>query len=359
MPTRRQHYVPRVYLKSWECMVETKAEPDKQFLGVYAFEGSSKQGDGANRESILWKPQLYTVSFDHLFITQYCPKIYADFVDQVYDLLLTRYRMPVYGKLGYSTIKTKVSIRKHLREIDQWDFFYVDGNLARKKAILADIDALNSYLIENGMDAHFESNWSRTLTEFISQMKSDGSGIVGQSERKIDESVTLDILSFFFMMLCRSPKFDGLGIYTWIREVLLEPVFGGNISGFMDGLWYTELYRMIYKSTGGHFHSFLSEAIKRCQIILFEAYDDAGSFITSDNPAFQNINFLETTNMNGLVFPVSPKYLLFICRGENGINFVDYRFADRNTVLYFNNIIYRNKISTAIGTEKELDKLLS
>ncbi len=31
---------------------------------------------------------------------------------------------PVYGKLGYSIIKTKKSIYKHLFDIDKWDFYY-------------------------------------------------------------------------------------------------------------------------------------------------------------------------------------------------------------------------------------------
>lgn len=35
MPTKKQHFVPRVYLKAWETQVETLKEPDKKFKGIY------------------------------------------------------------------------------------------------------------------------------------------------------------------------------------------------------------------------------------------------------------------------------------------------------------------------------------
>lgn len=39
MPTKRQHFVPRVYMKAWETKVETAKEPDKKFDGVYVLMG--------------------------------------------------------------------------------------------------------------------------------------------------------------------------------------------------------------------------------------------------------------------------------------------------------------------------------
>lgn len=61
MPTKRQHFVSRVYMKAWETKVETIKEPNKKFDGVYVFYGSNI-GEGANRNSVLGKPHLYTVS---------------------------------------------------------------------------------------------------------------------------------------------------------------------------------------------------------------------------------------------------------------------------------------------------------
>ena len=117
---------------------------------------------------------------------------------------------------------------------------------------------------------------------------------------------------------------------------------------------YAELYRMLYKNKGGHFHTFLDIGSQRLQMILFEAYGDAGDFITSDNPAFQYHSVPESKNMNGYIFPLSPKYLLFIGSGNLPINIVDMRYADRNTVAYFNQAISRNKVQTVISRCRDL-----
>lgn len=57
MPTKKQHFVPRVYMKAWETQVETLKEPEKKFNGIYVIKDGSI-GDGANRNSVLWKPAL-------------------------------------------------------------------------------------------------------------------------------------------------------------------------------------------------------------------------------------------------------------------------------------------------------------
>ena len=148
MPTKKQHFVPRVYMKAWETQVETLKEPEKKFNGIYVIKDGSI-GDGANRNSVLWKPHLYTINFKYSFICNSCAKVKSQYVDLIYDLLKTGFKQPVYGKLGYSIIKTKKSINKHFFEIHDWDFYYYDGNVAKKAAILSQIDALNCYILED------------------------------------------------------------------------------------------------------------------------------------------------------------------------------------------------------------------
>lgn len=58
--------------------------------------------------------------------------------------------------------------------------------------------------------------------------------------------------------------------------------------------------------------------------------------------------------MNGYIFPLSPKYLLFIGSGNLPINIVDMRYADRTTVAYFNQAISRNKVQTVISRYRDL-----
>ncbi|MBP1920196.1 hypothetical protein J2Z34_002694 [Youngiibacter multivorans] len=75
-------------------------------------------------------------------------------------------------------------------------------------------------------------------------------------------------------------------------------------------------------------------------MILFEAYDDAGTFITSDNPSFHHVSMVEKENSNGFIFPITPKHLLFIGKGDtDSIDIVDHRFADHSTIQHFNKIV--------------------
>ena len=60
--------MPRVYMKGWETQVETLKKPDKKFNGIYVIRDGSAS-DGANRNSVLWKPHLCipSISSIHLF----------------------------------------------------------------------------------------------------------------------------------------------------------------------------------------------------------------------------------------------------------------------------------------------------
>lgn len=378
MPTKKQHFVPRVYMKAWETQVETLKEPEKKFNGIYVFEGG-KIGEGANRNSVLWKPHLYTINFQYSFICNSCSKVKSQFVDMIYDLLRTGFKQPVYGKYGYSIIRTKKSIQKHFYEIHDWDFYYEDGNVARKAAILNQINALNSYILEDSFDDYLEKNWEEVFNTFVDSVHNGRPLGIGRSERIIPGDAAKDMLTAFFIMLCRNPRFDAMGVYTKIKENLLYPVFSsmcqsdvqdenlGNEANegkmfadeLMTGIWYSELYKMFYKSSGGFYHNVVQVALSGCQMILFEAYDNAGSFITSDNPAFEHkTTIVERENRNGLLFPISPKYLIFIAKGDEGINVVDHRFANSETVRLFNRIVNEHKTEVVISVSKDLDNVI-
>lgn len=375
MPTKRQHFVPRVYMKAWETKVETDKEPDKKFDGVYVFTGTNI-GEGANRNSVLWKPHLYTVNFNYSYICKSCPKLKSEFVSMIYDLLRTRFAKPVHGKIGYSIIKTKKSIDKHFYEINDWEFYYDDGNVARKTSINNQIEALNSYILEDAFDNYLEKNWESIYNCFIDAVHNGIPVAIGKSERVISEEVALDMLSSFFIMLCRNPLFDAMGIYTKMKKDVLYPVFTSmcdeeigddtNVESWseegreyadelMRGIWYSELYKMFFKNSGGFYHSTVAAALSGCQMILFETYDGAGNFITSDNPAFENKSVVEVNNSNGMLFPLSPKYLLFIAKGSDDINVVDHRFANKETIKHFNRIIVQYSNGTLISLTKNLN----
>lgn len=73
------------------------------------------------------------------------------------------------------------------------------------------------------------------------------------------------MLDFFFMMLCRSPQFDAMGIYKQIKERILYQVFEGNEASdkLMTGIWYSELYKVFFKNTGGFYHNVIAKTYGR------------------------------------------------------------------------------------------------
>lgn len=266
---------------------------------------------------------------------------------------------PVYGKLGYSLIKTKHSVRKHLYDIDSWDFYYDDGTTARKKALLNRFNDMRCYLLEDSFSSVFENKWESILQTFVDEVKNasptPGLGL----DRKISEKAAKDMMEFFFMMLCRSPQFDAMGVYTWMNDILKQTFPGvKETEEMMDAVWFTELYRMFYKENGGFYHTALAKAVENCQFILFETYPNAGSFITSDNPAFQHISHVEATNMNGYYFPISPNHMLLIAKGSDPVNVVSYRMADKDLIKKFNRVISSHSSAKIVSMEKDRNKIL-
>ena len=132
---------------------------------------------------------------------------------------------PVYGKYEHSIIKTKRSIEKHLFQIQDWQFFYDDGNIARKAAILNYVNDLNSYILESAFDDFLEKNWERTYTDFVSAVHYGKPFALESGERVIPTEIAENMLSAFFVMLCRNPSFDAMGICSSIKNNILYPVF--------------------------------------------------------------------------------------------------------------------------------------
>lgn len=183
----------------------------------------------------------------------------------------------------------------------------------------------------------------------------------GSSERIIDFDIADRFFGFFFMMLCRNPSFDAMKIYTSIKERLLNPIFNINDNDTSSSdealriLWLHELYKMFFSNTNGFYNNLINKSYSSLQMVLFEAYDNEGTFITSDNPAFEYISYVESSNLNGFYFPLTPKHLLFICRGDTDINVIDFRYAKQHLIKTFNSIIKQNSKNITIGIDRDLN----
>ena len=96
MPTTRQHFVPKSYLKAWETSVRNSHEPTKRFEGVYVFTDKAGKGEGRNTKSILWSQSLYTVKYaDYLYIHGKYPEIDNDFIYGIREVLCNDFLKPI------------------------------------------------------------------------------------------------------------------------------------------------------------------------------------------------------------------------------------------------------------------------
>lgn len=355
MSTTHQHFVPKAYLKAWETRVRNSREPEKKFDGVYVFEGNTTKGEGFTTKTVLWSQSLYTVKYaDYHYIHGKYPEIDRDFLSGIRNILDNTYRQSVLAENCGKQIITDQDLLDNLIHLEEWEFKYADGNIAPKEKIINSITNLTSQCLEKGLDGVFERCWAKTRDTFISEVENAVTN--GKPPYRISKGIVEELTRFFLSMLCRNPGFDSFGVYTRVKERILEPIGMDEqcINEIMHPQWLGELYRMVYGGSSGFFQLNIAGILSNCQMILFRRYDDASTFISSDNPAFRHISYVERENSNGFYFPLTPDYLLMIAKGNDGIEEIDYRYADDDTVRSFNQKIASHKSEKLISMQRYL-----
>lgn len=370
MTVKWQHFVPRVYLKNWETQVESLKEPDKPFQGIYYFEKPELAiGDGKNKASILCESRLYNINYDLSFIMKSCPVIEKDYIKQVYKLLEAREVNAFYEG---NRLKTRKDLAEHFFELDSWELKYkkYPFNLARKGAILKDIKGINSYVIEHTLDDVVEKKWQQNLETFIYEMESRVP-LNGVDEiRQINEGTVFEMVKMIIFLICRNPEFDYLGILPWIKDYVLGCLPGAMdkvgqkarqdfIQNQMDALWLVEIYKGLFGVPSGYFHTLIEVAQSSFQLMLYKCWEGQGEFITSDKPAFEHVSRMEATNINSIICPLTPQYILLLMKGEsNSLNKVNFRRANTKLIRKLNNIVLNHAQKGIVSSSKHLGYIL-
>lgn len=214
-----------------------------------------------------------------------------------------------------------------------------------------------------------ESHWTDTVKAFLSPFPlSVGTGQIDfmfPTQKPIR-----DILDMTALMMCRNPYFDLLGLYSWVGKELLEPLFAqwGNAeeaknatTQMIRGLWLCEIYRSLFEKKDGFASQFLSQGLSMFGIMIFRVATIAdGSFITSDNPVvFQKMSITTELCPNGIYFPLTPRFLLFLGkRSEGAINNVIFRTVRSDDVKRINRVILNGAKKAIISTDKHLGYIL-
>ena len=259
MSVKNQHFIPQVYLKHWNV---NGAEQ------VYCYKkGNLSEAVPKNISKILCQSHTYTIGYDDCFFIDFLPEAKKDFSNQL-ERILREYSAVAYfdGK----EIKDFYAAIDYLHRVDEWDFrkssdFHL---LAPKKAIVARIKEIRSYILESRLDNYVEKKWSQSLNLFLQQLN-DRKDLYENEQIDIDSAVVDEIVSTMLIFMCRNPAFDCLGVFPWIKDFLLSAfneqndkseetiatVYKGNIikNLIMDCQSYTK-YRP-NETTGGIFVS--------------------------------------------------------------------------------------------------------
>ncbi len=371
MATKNQHYVPKVYLKAWETIVVSKREPKKPFQGVYYYEKDALEtGDGRNRDTILYLPRLYNINSNLFFMIDKYSKIQEDVINQVITKLKDR---KVDTFFQGNQLKVFSDFADNFYALDAWEFIHHErpGDTVSKKKIINEICDINSYVIENAFDNLVESKWEERVQKFIDLMEKTVpiNGIDGL--REIDKAMVLSVVEMVIYLICRNPEFDFNGLLPKVvdcftaylpnaeddsKSALIKDEFKKSQE---DAVWLGELYNGLFRVSRGYFHLLKQTAQSDLQLILYKCYENDGSFLTSDKPAFENRSKVYAENYNAIYCPISPKYLLFMGTGEkHSLNKVDFRMADNNVIRTFNRIILNNSTKVIISDKKHLGYIL-
>ena len=127
----------------------------------------------------------------------------------------------------------------------------------------------------------------------------------------------------------------------------------------MRGCWLTEIYRGLYNENG-FVDTFLSTALSDLGIVVYRvANKSEGTFITSDNPVVYHKLRVEATNHNGIYFPLTPKYLIFLGKRSNaGIDDVLFRTVHNRDLRNINRILLNGAESGIVSQERRLGYIL-
>lgn len=357
MATKNQHYVPRVYTKAWETTVYSIKEPKKPFTGVYYYNKSDLSvGDGRNKGTILAANHTYTIDFNYTFILSKCREIRIEFAEKIKAILSERNIKAYYSG---NVLTSRNAISTWLPYLEEWTFYNADSTLASKKSVINAIKEVRSYCLEDKFGAYVETRWESILQTFLAPLpKVDGRGQIEYSF-PVSQAV-IDMLDMVALMMCRNPAFDLLGIFPWLKNDILAPVFSqyGDTVGadiIMRGCWLTEIYKGLYSKTG-FVNTFLSSAVSGLGIMVFRvANQDEGSFITSDNPVVYHKLLVEASNHNGIYFPLTPQFLLFLGKRSDGnVNDAIFRTVCNKDIQRINRIILNGAESSIVSKERRL-----
>lgn len=318
---RNQHYVPQAYLKAWTDLSEK----------LYLYNKDKSLIKYSKTENVLYTPHLYTKNaVDTLILT-----------DEDIELIFGILRDYVI-KLDGIVLSSIYECARHYDFFDEWEIFNKDGSLAKKKRIKHEIDQTKITTIEHRWD-QIENSWLK-LKERVEKSVTNRSGSITREDLN-------QIYNFIVAQKWRTPK--SIQYYKEMIDPLikiLEEQFGDACKDvsheYSEAYFKKSLMKYQDKKEKSHMIKEL-ELVNECTVVFFITEND-DHFYTSDNPVFiiTDKDFYNG-NYNGMYFPLSPKILCAIYKGDPEKYLILSMPSELTEV--FNNTIVNNSVQYFIS----------
>ena len=363
MAKQKHHFVPRTYLKAWETHVYDR-QTGRWSDSLYRFYGSEIQGSIANKDSTFFIHHMYTIKRDDWCICARCPAISADVISKIQEVIKKR---SLHLSIDGNPVQLDQINSYLISRLDDWVFFRdeelsIQGPTAK---VINEINDLRCYLIEDAFAERMETNWASNLKRFIAEVNRFPQTTTRPQQRVINLLVLEPILDMCLMMLLRNKRYTELSFIKRVSEVMLYPLFRdlclpeSFLDEFLHHYWLSELYHGLYhENPNGILESLKKELFKKGRVHVFRSQDDS-SFITTDTPAFEHLSAIDANSQNGYYFPLTPKYLLAIYRGDTpALNHVVYQNVSKEKCMMYNRIIYNHRKAITVADRKYIGSLL-
>ncbi|GGN91498.1 DUF4238 domain-containing protein [Saccharibacillus kuerlensis] len=294
MAYRNQHYVPQAYLKAWTD------SNDK----LYVLNKNKSIHKHSKTDSILYSPNLYTRTVrDELILT-------PEDIESI------------FGKLKDYIIKINGVIIDDINEyanqyafFDKWEIFNKDETLARKKQIKHEIDTVRITTTEHRWD-QIENRWNE-LKEKIEKF-------IFEKKETLSSNDLNQLHNFIVAQKWRTPKSiqyyrDMISEEIERNEVQFVEQYGEISEEAIDqfALAYFKKKLMGYQDKDEKSHIIKEIELAGQYTIVFYVTESENYFYTSDNPVFTLIDAeFHNSMFNGMYFPVTPRILCAICKGD-------------------------------------------
>lgn len=355
---KEQHYVPEAYLKYWKTLIPNNQATSNDTKGVYVYEKNNIDSFKERTIKVIMKENhIYTIGNELFFLAIMHDKIHEDLSLKLFNCLKAR---KVYAIFKGKVINSLYQVKKNFITFSDWDYFEKGtNNVSSKKSIISQINDIKSYVLENAFDKYVENHYDKILKDFINAVVV--SNMPGGIKR-IDCQVAYRMLNMFVVMASRNPAFDGFGSYKYVDNLIDVPWSDENNKQILKkAIWLRDIYAILFCQQDSISTNMLDWMKNKGGMILYEPKDLKNSFfITSDKPAFVNLNCIFKENINGCIFALSPKYLLYIAKNsKENVNEVGYKLIEDDEVKRMNEMIRTNATKVIVSNRKDVRSVLN